>query len=182
MSQIVPSSLSAIPAFAPLNRPHFVLECEMTTSASLRDAFTVFENPYNLARITPSWLNFRILDEGVEMRNGAEISYRIRWLGLSMKWKTLITAYEPPFHFVDEQVRGPYTLWRHLHTFRPSTEGTVVSDRVEYILPLGFLGRLAHSAMVAAQLKQIFRFRQRKLAKLIGGVRETAEPVISRRG
>ena len=156
------------------------LRCEMLVPKSLADTFAVFEDPHNLAKITPSWLNFQVKTPGrVTMRKGAEITYRIKWLGLPMHWKTLIVEYEPPFLFVDEQAEGPYSLWRHHHTFKPMAEGTLVCDHVDYALPVGILGDLAHRAVVARQLLEIFRYRQQELQKLFGGAtRQMAEPSI----
>jgi ligand-binding SRPBCC domain-containing protein len=145
----------------------YTLECEMLAPVAIQDAFSVFESPYNLARITPPWLGFRILnDQRVVMRKGAEIDYSIGWMGLPMKWMTRITEYEPPFVFVDEQKRGPYALWRHTHTFQPCEAGTIVGDRVEYALPLGPLGRIAHAVIVRRQLEGIFRYRQERLSEI----------------
>ena len=87
----------------------YTLECEVITSQSVEEAFAIFEDPYNLAKITPPALGFQVISkEKVEMRRGAEIEYRIKWLGLTMHWKTLITQYEPPFMFEDELEKGPY--------------------------------------------------------------------------
>lgn len=151
------------------------LECEMLAPVSMQDAFRVFEDPYNLARITPPWLAFRIISEGrVAMRKGAEIEYTIRWFGVPIRWKTRITAYEPPFHFVDQQIEGPYTLWRHRHAFRPTETGTIISDHVDYVLPFGILGQLMHQLVVRKQLREIFDFRQRALAELFAEIDATA--------
>lgn len=148
----------------------YVLQCEMIAPVTLEEAFRVFEDPYNLARITPPWLSFRVTSrERVVMRPGAEITYTIRWLGLPMKWKTLISRYDPPHCFVDQQEEGPYVLWRHTHTFTPVAEGVRVADEVQYILPLGPLGKAAHALLVGRQLKGIFEYRQRTLPSLIGG-------------
>lgn len=140
-----------------------VFACEMLAPLAVRDTFTVFENPYNLARLTPPWLNFKILTPNLKMHKDAEIEYSLAWMGLPMRWKTRITEYEPPFLFVDEMEKGPYSLWRHRHTFRPSEQGTIVGDRVEYALPLGPIGNLAHNLMVRRQVEEIFLFRQRAL-------------------
>ena len=148
----------------------YELHCQMLAPVSIQEAFAVFENPANLARITPPWLNFQITSKDpVEMRRGAEIEYRIRWLNVPVKWKTVITQYDPPFSFVDEQARGPYTLWRHRHAFREVDGGTLVNDVVRYQLPMGPLGSLAHRLLVARQLKEIFEFRQQALRKIWGG-------------
>jgi ligand-binding SRPBCC domain-containing protein len=152
----------------------------MVAAKSLPETFDVFEDPYNLAKITPPWLHFEVTSKTrVQMRKGAEISYRIQWLGMPMGWKTVISEYQPPLLFVDEQASGPYTLWRHRHTFEASEQGTRVKDQVEYALPLGPLGALAHSLLVRWQVLGIFQYRQEQLGKIFGsGTRQTIPPTI----
>ncbi len=139
----------------------------MIAPVSVQEAFAVFEDPYNLAKITPAWLHFRILNRDLRMRLGAEIDYELRWLGIPLRWKTRIVEYEPPFQFVDEALKSPYLLWRHRHEFRPLLEGTAISDLVEYALPYGILGDLAHSVVVRRQLERIFDHRQRAVGELL---------------
>jgi ligand-binding SRPBCC domain-containing protein len=140
----------------------------MTAPAPLAEVFRLFEDPRNLAKITPPWLNFQVIDpDRIRMRAGAEINYVIRWLGLPVKWKTIIRRYDPPRIFVDEQARGPYRLWHHEHTFEETAAGVVIRDRVDYRLPLGPLGRVAHAVIVKRQLLEIFRYRQAAIAKML---------------
>lgn len=142
----------------------YLLRTQMIAPVSIQEAFAIFEDPRNLAKITPPWLNFQIITpEPIVMKKDAVFDYRFKWVGLPMSWQTIITDYEPPFYFVDFQAKGPYTLWKHSHTFKPSAEGTIVTDEVEFILPLGILGKIALKAGVSEQLKQIFRFRQETL-------------------
>ena len=157
----------------------YELRCQMVAPVSILEAFEVFENPYNLARITPPWLNFRVTSkENVRMREGARIDYAIRWMRLPLRWRTLITEYEPPNSFVDEQEKGPYTRWRHRHTFTEALGGTLVEDVVRYSLPLGLLGVAAHDMVVGRQLRRIFEFRQEALRAIWGGG-EVTPPSIS---
>jgi ligand-binding SRPBCC domain-containing protein len=154
-------------------RPKWRLECEMTAPVAIERAFALFEDPYNLAKVTPAWLKFRIEKrDPIIMGRGTQIDYTIRWLELPVRWRTRITDYDPPRLFVDQQIRGPYQLWRHPHEFRETAGGTVISDRVDYRLPFGFAGDLAHALVVRRQLIGIFRFRQRAIAELLlpGGV------------
>ena len=146
------------------------LEREMISPVSLQEAFAVFENPYNLAKLTPPWLNFRILTPDLKMKLGAEIDYEFRWMGIPLRWKTRITEYEPPFHFVDEALKSPYLLWRHRHTFRALPEGARISDHVDYALPFGIFGIAAHKFVVRNQLDQIFDYRQEIVARMLGVV------------
>jgi ligand-binding SRPBCC domain-containing protein len=144
----------------------YVLERRTTVPAPLAEAFAFFEDPRNLARITPPRLGFRITSPGpIVMRRGAEIAYRIRLAGLPVRWTTVIAEYDPPRSFVDEQGCGPYRFWRHHHGFEAVAGGTLVSDRVEYALPFGWLGRAAHALWVRRQLRDIFDYRREALLR-----------------
>jgi ligand-binding SRPBCC domain-containing protein len=159
----------------------YTLRCEMISGRPLAETFAVFEDPYNLAKITPPWLKFRVTSpERVQMWQGAEIQYVIRWLNVPIRWNTRITQYDPPQKFVDEQEQGPYTLWRHQHTFEETSAGTKVKDEVHYTLPFGFLGRLVHAVVVRRQLLAIFRYRQTELGKIFGaGARQLVAATIT---
>ena len=82
-----------------------------------------------------------------------------------MKWRSLISEYNPPRTFTDEQIRGPYALWRHTHTFTGSDGGTIIADDVEYALPLGVVGQVAQRAIVRRRLEGIFSHRARVIER-----------------
>ncbi len=68
--------------------------------------------------------------------------------------------------FVDIQVRGPYALWEHTHTFeRDGEHAVLIGDRVRYALPLGPLGQIAHAAFVKRDLERVFDYRERAVAE-----------------
>ncbi len=158
----------------------YTLHCELLVQRPLKETFAFFENPANLGKITPPWLSFNIVGKDVTMKQGAQFDYVIRWLGLPMKWRSLITRYEPPFLFVDEQLIGPYKTWRHRHSFSETSNGVIVSDHLEYTLPLGPLGAVAQMVMVKRQLEEVFRYRQQELAKIFAGqTEELVRPVFS---
>jgi hypothetical protein len=153
----------------------------MLTESSLEHTFAIFEDPYNLAKITPRSLNFRVTStDRIEMRKGAEIEYTIGWFGLPIHWKTIILEYDPPFRFIDEQAKGPYARWIHRHTFESTEQGTKINDHVEYALPFGPLGRLVHLFAVRRQLLRIFNYRQEQLGKILNNkTRQTVKPYIT---
>jgi ligand-binding SRPBCC domain-containing protein len=140
----------------------------MTAPLPLTEVFAFFEDARNLGRITPPWLNFRIVNpESIRMKAGAEIDYAIGWMGLPIKWKSVIKAYEPPHCFIDEQASGPYSLWHHEHTFEETGGGAIVRDLVDYRLPFGIFGSMAHALLVKRQLLEIFRYRQATIARIL---------------
>jgi NADH dehydrogenase len=98
------------------------------------------------------------------MRAGLRLDYRVRpLLGIPLRWQTLIDAFDPPRSFHDVQPRGPYRSWDHRHTFEAVEGGTLIRDEVDYSLPLGPLGEIAHRVAVRSQLEAIFRFRARTI-------------------
>jgi ligand-binding SRPBCC domain-containing protein len=58
-------------------------------------------------------------------------------------------------------------LWRHTHSFTPVDGGTVMTDVVEYALPFGPLGALAHRLHVARELRSIFDHRAQQIQTLM---------------
>ncbi|HWA99373.1 MAG TPA: SRPBCC family protein, partial [Pirellulales bacterium] len=85
--------------------------------------------------------------------------------GIPLRWRSRIENFEPPFQFVDVQVRGPYRRWRHEHRFEPVDGGTRCIDLVDYEVPGG---RLVHALFVRRDLMKIFAFRQQKLRERFG--------------
>ena len=113
-------------------------------------------------------MGMRMITKNPVMARGLRIDYRVKVLGFPLRWTSLITEYERPFVFVDEALRSPYQYWHHRHSFRPVPEGTVVVDDVKYALPLGPLGAVANALFVKRQLREIFEFRQEKIADILG--------------
>ncbi|MED5360678.1 MAG: SRPBCC family protein [Pseudomonadota bacterium] len=129
------------------------------------DVFAFFADAGNLERITPPFLNFKILsDLPIDMRTGALIDYQLSLYKIPIKWRTEIGIYEPNVRFTDTQLRGPYKYWHHLHEFKDVPEGTEMVDIVDYEIPLGFLGTFARQIFVKQNLKTIFDYRRDTIA------------------
>ena len=147
----------------------YVLERTQVVPRPRREVFPFFADAANLERLTPPFLGFKILTPTpIEMKPGTRIEYRIKLNGIPLKWRTLIEEFVPDERFVDTQEKGPYARWHHTHTFRDVPGGTELGDRVEYALPLGPLGRIAHAVMVKRQLRTIFEYRARVMRELFG--------------
>ena len=135
----------------------FTLTNELWLPQSLEEVFPFFADASNLERLTPPSLRFRILTPPpIDMAVGTIIDYRIRLRGIPMRWQSEITAWEPPYRFVDEQRRGPYRLWIHEHVFVPQGGGTLAKDIVRYAV-LG--GEIVQRLFVASELERIFEYR-----------------------
>lgn len=145
--------------------PH--LERVQLVPRSLEEVFGFFCEPADLEMLTPDFLRFRILSsQPVPMQTGTLIDYRLQWLGVPMRWQSRIDEFDPPRKFVDVQTKGPYLRWHHTHHFYAVAEGTLVVDAVEYELPWGPLGSLAHVLLVRRSLDEIFDYRRKMLGEI----------------
>jgi ligand-binding SRPBCC domain-containing protein len=147
----------------------------------LQRIFPFFAQPENLVLITPPSLGFRLLTpEPVNMEQGRHIDYTLRVLGLPIRWRTLISHYDPPHCFVDEQLAGPYSFWHHTHRFSEQRGGTLLEDEVRYALPALLpwpVTGIVHVLYVRPMLERIFHYRAQVYARLFGGSGSAAEPV-----
>ena len=129
--------------------------------------FNFFSKPENLALITPSKLAFKILTPTpITINKGTLIDYTIRLMGFPVHWRTLITKYNPPYEFVDEQIKGPYLFWHHTHTFKAVNGGSEIKDKVKYSIPMGYLGQFIHKIWIKKDLEKIFEYRKAVIDKL----------------
>jgi len=156
------SSLDMIEIHPSTTHPgRMVLRTQQRFLGPPESIFDFFADAANLEAITPPWLNFRILTPlPIVMGSGTLIDYQLRLHWIPIRWRTEIAEWEPPHRFVDQQLRGPYRLWRHTHTFEATPNGTLMTDNVEYSV-LG--GRLLNRWFVEPDLKKIFAYRRQCL-------------------
>jgi ligand-binding SRPBCC domain-containing protein len=140
------------------------LHSDVVVPVPLDRTFAFFADAWNLERITPPWLNFRIRTaRPLTMREGAVLDYRIRLHGVPIPWRTRIDVWEPGRRFVDRQVFGPYRWWRHEHRFEAVDAGTRVIDHVEYLPRVAWLTR----AWVRRDVEEIFAYRREALRSVL---------------
>jgi len=135
---------------------------------SLDEAWNFFASPANLNLITPPGLKFTILSEVLGMMHkDLVIRYRIQpMMKIGMRWVTRITDIEDHVFFIDEQIKGPYKIWRHEHRFEEKEGGVLMTDTLKYDIGMGPIGWIAGKLWVDQQVRGIFEFRKNKLAEI----------------
>jgi ligand-binding SRPBCC domain-containing protein len=144
----------------------YILEREQWLPKAVDEVFSFFSRPENLSALTPSWLDFRMVEAPDALAVESLIHYRLRWHGVPIRWTTEISEWNPPHRFVDRSVSGPYALWNHEHWFAVRGGGTTMRDRVTYALPLGWAGRVAHWMRVKRDMEELFDFRAQAMRRL----------------
>ncbi len=141
-----------------------ILVAEQWLPASIAEVFSFFSDAENLERLTPEWLHFKVLGKSTPaMQQGTLIDYRLSLHGIPLRWQSRIDRWTLDKEFVDTQVRGPYRLWHHTHEFKAIDGGTLVTDRVRYEVPGGFLGRLLVGKFVRRDVIRIFEYRAKRM-------------------
>lgn len=139
------------------------LHCDVQT------AWKFFSSPHNLSRITPKNMRFIVLSNLKDdaIYEGMTIDYKVSpLLGIPMIWQTKITQVDKWKSFTDFQQKGPYKLWNHYHEFIPNEKGVLMKDTIDYQLPFGFLGTIAHALLVKNKLQYIFDYRRLVLEEI----------------
>lgn len=151
----------------------YQLQAEMFLPLPPEKVFAFFGDAHNLEAITPATLRFQVLTPApIVMRPGTLIDYRIKLHGIPIRWRTRITEWDPPHRFVDEQLKGPYRLWVHTHTFTPKDGGTHIHDHVLYS---HWGGPIVERFFVRPDLDRIFAYRKVTIEKLLLGKRTSDE-------
>ena len=147
----------------------FIFRAEQFVPRPLAEVFEFFSQAENLQKLTPAWLHFRILSvEPAPVRKGTLIRYSLRWRIFPIYWTTEIIEWDPPHRFVDLQLKGPYKLWHHEHRFVAEGNGTRITDEVQYQLPFGVFGSIAHKLKVRKDVETIFAYRTDVVNRLFG--------------
>lgn len=136
--------------------------------ATLDVVWDFFSSPANLSKITPPEMGFIITSPLLpEMYPGMFIMYKVSPVaGIKLNWVTEITHVRHKQFFVDEQRRGPYSIWHHEHHFREVEGGVEMRDILHYQVPFGFLGALADLLFVRNKVKSIFSYREKRILQL----------------
>ena len=135
-------------------------------SNTVGDLWEFISSPKNLKLITPDYMGFDIVTQGLpdKMYEGMIIGYKVSpLLGIKTTWVTEITHVKDKQYFVDEQRVGPYKMWHHQHFLEESSEGTFMKDIVSYQPPFGLLGNFANSIIIRRKLEEIFNYRTNAL-------------------
>jgi ligand-binding SRPBCC domain-containing protein len=145
-----------------------LLEFRLGLPGVPREVIATFHaDPRVLEWLSPPEKKVRVVERPESIVKGAEVVLEVAPFGVPIRWISRIEEWEP-FRFVDVQLKGPFSRWRHEHLFE---EGGLV-DRVDYEVPFALAGgRLVDLALVRPDLRRMFRFRHQATAQRLLGKR-----------
>lgn len=141
------------------------LKQEQFLPISLDEAWQFFATPKNLNEVTPDDMVFEIVSELPDtMYAGLLINYRLKpMLNIPINWCTEITHIKEKMYFVDEQRKGPYSIWHHEHHFKAVADGVIMTDILHYDIGKSIFGWIAGKMFVNKKVKSIFAYRFKML-------------------
>ncbi|HRG60011.1 MAG TPA: SRPBCC family protein [Bacteroidia bacterium] len=144
-------------------KPHIIIR-KTIIKRPLNEVFDFFSKAENLNLLTPPELQFKILTPlPIEMKKGTLIDYKIKLNGISFTWKTEISKWQQNECFVDQQLKGPYKIWHHTHSFRAIEGGTEMIDEVKYLSPGWIFEPIIQGIYIKKKVEGIFDYRNTQL-------------------
>lgn len=127
--------------------------------------FAWHEKPGAVERLTPPWESVEMLERATGLHVGARVVFKVFTGPFWQRWVAEHTEYQPPHLFADIQRQGPFAYWHHRHRFEATAHGTtLMTDDIEYALPLGWLGEFFGGAFTRRKLQRMFDYRHKVVA------------------
>ncbi len=143
---------------------HFIKQSEV--AAPVEEVFAFHERPDALEALTPPWEPVEIIQRPDGLKIGTRAILRMKMGPFTKDWVAEHTEYVPNRLFADIQRSGPFASWYHRHRFEPTPQGTtLMTDEIEYRLPLGWLGETFGGWFVRAKLERMFAYRHQVVAE-----------------
>ena len=152
-----------------MEKQKFIKQTEI--KALPAELFAWHEQPDALERLTPPWENVEIVQRGQGLSIGMRVVLKMKSGPLAQRWVAEHVEYEPPHLFADTQRSGPFAYWYHRHRFELTPRGTtLMTDEIDYALPLGRLGQWVAGWFVRGKLQKMFDYRHMVVTKAFENV------------
>ncbi len=102
---------------------------------------------------------------------GESVTWRAKHFGIYFTLTSKITACEPPYRFVDEQVTGPFQSFRHVHLFEEINGATLMKDEFQFTTPFGILGRLVDALFLKRYMHRFLEKRNETIKAFAASAR-----------
>ena len=142
-------------------------EHNTVVESNIETTFDWFEHEGSFRSLMPPWEVAEEVKADETLEVGSQSIFRFPMGPMKMTWVAEHTAYDPPHHFADKMVKGPFWRWHHDHNLSEVNGITTVTDEVSYQVPFGPLGnlvdRILGGALVRSRITRMFKARELRL-------------------
>lgn len=131
------------------------IELETFINAEIETCFDLARS-IDLHSISTSKTNEKAIDGRTKglIESNEFVTWEATHFGVRQKLTSKITAFQKPFHFRDEQLKGIFKFIKHDHYFEQKKDGTLMKDVFVYEAPFGFVGRIVEQLILTNYLKK----------------------------
>lgn len=102
---------------------------------------------------------------------GEHVTWKAKHFGVTQRLTSKITAFEYPFYFRDEMLKGAFKMVRHDHIFEEYQDTTIMRDKFEYEVPGGIIGKTFDLLILEKYLRRLLEKRNQMIKEVAEGHR-----------
>jgi ligand-binding SRPBCC domain-containing protein len=146
----------------------YYFERSVLINCPIEKAFAFHSDTNNLTKISPSSVKVKIIKIDLPLKLNSVVELVVTQFGFfKSRWKVRLAEFEEYSIIGDLQMEGPFKYWYHRHCFEEENGLTKMTDKLEYDLPMGFLGKIAHTLFVRKMIEKQFEFRHSKTKEVL---------------
>jgi ligand-binding SRPBCC domain-containing protein len=144
-------------------------EKSVLINCPVEKVFEFHSDTGNLKKITPWFIKVKIIKMELPLRLNSEIILQITQFGLlRTKWSIQLTEFKPYSIITDTQTKGPFKKWQHSHCFESKDGKTLMTDKINYELPFGLIGKSVNKLFIKKMIGKQFKFRHNVTKSILG--------------
>lgn len=139
------------------------LQVSQLIPAARFDVFDFLTSPRQLPLLLAPAVEVQVLTPEIELKRGVEAQFNMTRLGLSQLIRFRVEDILRGSRLTYRQVEGIFAGWTHTMKFEEHGDNqTLVTDLVDYQVPLGLLGHLADDLLIKSDMQRLLSQRLRK--------------------
>jgi uncharacterized protein (TIGR01777 family) len=143
------------------NEPTFQFTSEY--SSSVEELFAWHTRSGAFARLNPPWNPVKVLFSSGGIENGTRVRLQAGMPPITFTWELEHSGFSENVQFIDSQVKGPFSHWKHTHSFSSRSSTTSqIHDAIYVRFPIGNTFALP---FLRKELARVFKYRADVLQK-----------------
>lgn len=139
------------------------LQISQLIPASRMDVFDYLTDPNNLPSLIQPAIQVQVVTPEVPLKRGNEVHFMMSRFGLSQSIRFRIEDVLRGSRLTYRQSEGVFSMWNHTMKFEEHGENsTLVTDLVDYQVPLGLFGHLADDFVLKGDMTRLLNHRLNK--------------------
>lgn len=131
-------------------------------NAEIDDLWLFHADTNNLPVISPPFPFVKLLEiSDIPLKKGSRIRLRVNFIIFSSVWEIEIADAKRPDFVIDNQLKGIFRKFYHIHRFDETDGGVMMTDNITYSPPFSFMPDL-QNFFIRIQLNQMFSLRHKK--------------------